>query len=122
MVSRHVSSRTVAAFFAWIATGGTVLAAAGDTEPVAALSTMTNDVTPPTVTGPVQTIAKGKVGSAVPITLKWTAEDASGIKSYELWRSTNAGIFVRDTQLAPTATSRTYWLRADNSYRFFVRA
>lgn len=108
MANRHVGARVVYAFFASVATGGTVPAAV--------------DITPPTVTAPVQTIAKGKAGSTVPIRLKWTGEDASGIRSYELWRSTNGEPPVRDTQLTPTATSRTYWLTTDNSYRFFVRA
>ena len=95
-----------------IATGGTVLAA---------------DITPPTATAPVQTIAMGTVVkgtdfSTVPIRLRWSATDASGIKSYELWRSTNSGPFVRQTLPTPTATSRRYQLATDNSYRFFVRA
>ncbi|HTH84943.1 hypothetical protein [Mycobacterium sp.] len=80
------------------------------------------DITPPTVTAPVQTIAMGKAGSTVPIRVRWSATDAGGIKAYELWRSTNAGKFVRDTTLPPTATSRTYLLTVGKSYRFFVRA
>ena len=89
---------------------------------LAALPATDLDVTPPTVTAPVQTIAKGKAGTTVPIRLGWSASDAGGIKSYELWRSTNGGAFVRDMLLTPTATSKTYLLPVDNSYRFFVRA
>jgi hypothetical protein len=88
----------------------------------AALPSTDLDITLPTVTAPIQTIAKGKAGTTVPIRLTWTAADAGGIKSYKLWRSTNGGAFVRDTLLAPTATSTTYLLPVDNSYRFFVRA
>jgi hypothetical protein len=80
------------------------------------------DTTQPTVTAPVQTIAKGRAGSTVPIRVRWSATDASGIKSYELWRSTNGGNFVRDTTLSPTATAHTYSLTVGKSYRFFVRA
>ena len=80
------------------------------------------DITPPTVTAPIQTIATGKAGSTVPIRVRWSATDAGGIKSYELWRSTNGGKFVRDTTVSPTATSRTYLLTVGKSYRFFVRA
>jgi hypothetical protein len=122
MVGRHCCTRIVAVFFALTATGGTVSAATGGTELVAPLPTIDTDTTPPVVTAPVQTIAKGKAGTTVPIRLKWTASDAGGIKSYKLWRSTNGGAFVRDTLLAPTATSKTYLLPVDNSYRFFVRA
>ena len=80
------------------------------------------DTTPPTVTAPIQKIAKGKVGSTVPINVRWSASDAGGIISYKLWRSTNGGVFVRDKTLSPTATSHTYRLTPGNSYRFLVRA
>jgi hypothetical protein len=87
-----------------------------------ALASIGTDTTPPTVTAPVQRIAKGKVGSAAPISVRWSASDESGIKSYKLWRSTNGGSFVLDTTLSPTATSHTYRLTVGNSYRFRVRA
>ena len=101
-------------------TGST--ARATDTPVGTALPVVGADTTPPTVTAPVQTFATGKVGSTVPITLKWSGSDSSGIKSYQLWRSTNGGLFVRDTTLPLTATSRNYSLTVGNSYRFFVRA
>jgi hypothetical protein len=110
MFKRHFRIGIIAAIAALITTDGTALAADG---------------TPPIVTAPVQTIAMGRVTSnpvAVPIRLKWSADDASGIKSYELWRSTNGGSYVRVALATPTATSQTYRLAADNSYRFFVRA
>jgi len=111
--NRNFDIRIFAIFFGWIATGGTGLAA--------------TDITPPTATAPVQTIAMGTVvtgtvSTTVPIKLKWSAVDASGIQSYELWRSTNGGSYVRVALSTPTATSQTYRLIADNSYRFFVRA
>jgi hypothetical protein len=119
MADRHFRGRVVVVVFALTATGP-VFSATEGTELVTPPATI--DTTPPTVTAPVQTISKGKAGTTVPIRLKWTASDAGGIKSYELWRSTNGGAFVRHTLLAPTATSRTYLLPVDNSYRFFVLA
>jgi len=110
MCTHYFGIGIVAAIAALMTTNRTALAA---------------DSAPPTVTAPVQTIAMGTVGSnptTVPIRIKWSADDASGIKSYELWRSTNAGPFVRQTLQTPTATSRRYQLPTDNSYRFFVRA
>ena len=111
MFKRHFGIGILAAIAALMTTNGTALA---------------TDITPPTVTAPVQTIAKGKVTSTspptVPINIKWSADDASGIASYELWRSTNSGAYVRVSLPTPTTTSRTYRLAADNSYRFFVRA
>lgn len=88
-------------------------------KPLLALAT---DITPPTVTAPVQTIASGRLGATAPTTVSWSASDANGIKSYELWVSTNGGAWVRDTKLSPTATSTTYALTVGKSYRFFVRA
>ena len=89
---------------------------------LAAPALIATDTTPPAVTAPIQKIAKGRVGSAVPINVRWSASDESGIKSYKLWRSTNGGVFVRDRTLSPTATSHTYRLTLGNSYRFLVRA
>ena len=80
------------------------------------------DTTPPTVTAPIQKFAKGRIGSTVPINVRWSASDESGIKSYKLWRSTNGGSLVLDTTLSPTATSHTYRLLVGNSYRFRVVA
>lgn len=81
------------------------------------------DTTPPTVTKPVERIVKGgTVGATVPTQLSWSASDASGIKSYELWRSINGSAFVLDTKLASTVTSRIYSLTVGKSYRFYVRA
>ena len=91
---------------------------AGDGAPVL----VTTDTTPPIVTAPIQRLTKGKVGTTVPINLRWSATDAGGSVSYKLWRSTNGGIFVRDKTLSPTATSHTYRLTVGNSYRFLVRA
>ena len=91
---------------------------AGDGAPVL----VTTDTTPPIVTAPIQRLTKGKVGTTVPINVRWSASDASGIIAYKLWRSTNGGIFVRDKTLSPTATSHTYRLTVGNSYRFLVRA
>jgi hypothetical protein len=111
MFKRHFGIDILAAIAALMTTNGTALAA---------------DSTPPTVTAPVQTFAKGKVTSTVPptvpVNIKWSADDASGIKSCELWRSTNSGPYVRVALATPTTTSQTYRLAADNSYRFFVRA
>jgi hypothetical protein len=77
---------------------------------------------PPTVTAPVQTIAKGKAGSTVPITVSWTVSQTRPSPAYtELWRSTNGGGFVRDTTLPLFARSVTYSLPVGNSYRFLVR-
>src|SRR5215471_5705186 len=97
MFKRHFRTGVVAPFLALIGTDGTALA---------------TDITPPTVTAPVQTFAKGKVTSTVPptvpIQIKWSADDASGIKSYELWRSTNGGAYVRVALATPTTASQTY--------------
>jgi len=115
----RVGIRLLAVFVALVSSG---YAFAGGTGKVASLPVVDADVTPPTVTAPVQTIARGRAGSTVPIKVKWTGSDAGGIRSYELWRSTNGAAFVSQTLPAPTATSRTYLLPVDNSYRFFVRA
>jgi hypothetical protein len=80
------------------------------------------DTTAPKVTAPVQTLVKAKVGTTAQEKISWSATDASGIDSYELWVSTNGGAFVPDTSLSPTATSVTYALTVGTSYRFFVRA
>jgi serine protease len=89
---------------------------------LAALALIGTDTTPPTITAPIQSIVKGKVGSTVPIRVRWSASDASGIKSYKLWRSTNGGNLVLDATLSPTATSHTYLLPVGNSYLFRVVA
>lgn len=89
---------------------------------LAAPALVATDTTPPTVTAPIQKIAKGRVGSTVPINVRWSAADESGIKSYKLWRSTNGGSLVLDTTLSPTATSHTYRLPVGNSYRFRIVA
>lgn len=80
------------------------------------------DTTPPTVTAPIQRIAKGKVSSTVPMNVRWSASDASGVIAYKLWRSTDGGAFVRDRTLPPSATSHNYRLTMGHSYRFLVRA
>jgi hypothetical protein len=58
----------------------------------------------------------------VPIQIRWSADDASGIQSYELWRSTNGGAYVRVALAFPKARYQTDRLAPDNSYRYFVRA
>jgi autotransporter-associated beta strand protein len=83
----------------------------------------TADTTPPSVTAPVETIVGGTVGTGVPVKVSWSATDASGIASYELWVSTNGGAWVQDTSVPVSATSKTYTAMAvGKSYRFFVRA
>lgn len=90
-----------------------------------AAGTTVTDATPPTMSAVGRSIAAGySVGSTVPVTLNWSASDASGIAGYSVWTSTNGGTWADTTSRLTTATSKsvTLALAPGNTYRFAVAA
>jgi len=84
----------------------------------------TGDTTPPTVKAPGQTVALNwSLGaSVVPVTIRWSATDASGIATYSLYSSTNGGAWKPESLASATATSKTFSLTPGNRYQFTVAA
>ena len=93
----------------------------------AALTTLigTADAVPPTVATPGQVPALGypvATTGAVPVTVSWSATDASGIAAYEVFVSTNGAAWAKVTLSSPTARSTTFSLSPGSRYVFTVRA
>jgi hypothetical protein len=84
----------------------------------------TGDTTPPVMSAVGrQVVLNGTASSStVPVQFNWSATDAGGISAYEVWVKTDAGAFVRDTNLAASATSVRYDLTVGRSYQVAVRA
>jgi hypothetical protein len=66
---------------------------------------------------------RGQAGqNTVPVTFSWSATDASGIKAYGVYVSTDGGSWVQDSSLSADATSVTYNLTVGSSYQVAVQA
>jgi hypothetical protein len=85
--------------------------------------TPTNDTTPPTI-GPVnaQFLSATATDGKMPVRFTWSANDTGGIAGYSVYVSTDGGAYVRDTNVASTATQYTYSLLVGHSYQLAVRA
>ncbi len=84
----------------------------------------TTDTTPPTVKAPVTRLyATSTLGSTTaPLRTYWSASDASGVASYTLQRSVNAGSWTGVSLGSATATSIIQSLTIGTTYRYRVRA
>jgi subtilisin family serine protease len=91
---------------------------------VVGTGTGTGDTTAPTVTVPKQTVTLGsQLGTTtVPITVSWSATDASGVAEYDIYSSTNGAAWVRETLASTTSTSKAFSLTPGNTYQFTVAA
>jgi subtilisin family serine protease len=88
------------------------------------LGSTSTDTTAPSVVAPSQTVGLdwGLGATAVPVTIKWSASDASGINAYDLYASTNGGAWTKQTLTTATATSRSFDLTPGSRYQFAVAA
>jgi hypothetical protein len=106
--------------------GGSIYNGTGgyDTTGVPSITITFTDVTAPTVTAPVASIAANStIGSTVPVRIAWKGSDVgSGIGHYQVGLSTNGGSYVLVS--SPTIASYTRSLTASSTttYRFRVRA
>ena len=81
-------------------------------------------VVPPLIATPIQTLRSATTlgGSAVPVSLSWSATDSDGIVTrYELQRSTDEGAYANVALATPTTTTITQSLSPNHTYRFRVR-
>jgi len=83
-----------------------------------------NDTQGPTMGAVTTSIAGGQVGTTVPVKVKWSAQDASGVAQYELWVKTGTGSWVDNSShlASPSSTSVTFLLTRGTQYRFAVTA
>ena len=82
------------------------------------------DVTAPSM-GPVtKQFALGHVATSttVPVTVSWSASDASGISAYAVFVKTDGGQFFQQTAIPSTATQSTWSLATGHTYEVAVAA
>jgi hypothetical protein len=80
---------------------------------------------PPAVVAPQATLrATGSLAASgnAPVTIQWSAQDADGIRSYQLQQRTGTGAFVNVSLANVRATSIVRTLAAGRDYQFRVRA
>src|SRR5687767_3819953 len=66
------------------------------------------DTTPPTVKTPTQELSGGRVvRGKIPVTFRWGAKDASGVRSFEVWLIINGS---GRKKLAATTGTSARWL------------
>ena len=83
-----------------------------------------DDVTPPVVTAPRETLPTLPLGSAtLPVRIAWSASDNSGrVAAYEVQRSVDGGSFTAVTLASASTTTMTQALPPAHDYRYRVRA
>jgi hypothetical protein len=92
---------------------------------IAAIGSGGSETVKPAVKVPVQLPAKGGKmipANTVPVSVQWSATDASGIAEYSVFTRTNGGMWTPLTLASPTAKSKVIRTRVGSSYQVAVAA